>query len=143
MHSHTSYHQALATLALDIGVDPQALAERQELLINGIALAFFPIRRAGVPAMEMACKVGPLPPRPPLALLQLLLQANTLGAATGGATLGLQHAADELVLASVHALDTPASALARACRVMAEAADLWIEAVERGLAQPAAAAATS
>lgn len=143
MHSHSLYHQALAALALDIGVDPQAFSEYQELLVDGIALAFFPIRRAGVPAIQLACKVGPLPPQPPLALLRLLLQANTLGAATGGATLGLQHTADDVVLVSAHALDTPAPALARACRLLVEAAGIWMAALERGLAAPAAVEATS
>lgn len=143
MPNPNPYREALAALAVDIGVDPQALAERQELLVDGIVLAFFPVQRAGTPAIQLACKVGSLPPQPPPSLLRLLLQANTLGAATGGATLGLQHGADDLVLASAHALDTPAPALARACRALTDAAAAWSAALQRGLGQPGTAAAVS
>ncbi|MOA38662.1 Tir chaperone protein (CesT) [compost metagenome] len=99
------------------------------------------MERAGGAAIQAACKIGPLPAQPPLALLRLLLQANTLGPATGGATLGLQNAADDIVLASVHPLDTPPAALARACRTLVERAAIWAAAVHHPLPAAATAAA--
>lgn len=138
-----TYREALAALALEIGVDPDAFAEREELLVNDVALAFSAVQRTGTPAIQVACRIGSLSSQPPLPLLRLLLQANTLGAATGGATLGLQQATDDLVLSSVHALETPAPALARVCRVLVEAATLWTSALERGLGQPGTTAALS
>ncbi len=141
MTSDEQYRAALTALALEITVDAQALAVREELVIDGIAVGLSRVKRAGGDAVQAACKIGLLPLQPSVALLRLLLQANTLGRATGGATLGLQHAADELVLASVHPLDTPPAALARACRTLVEVAAIWAVAVDQG--QPSAVTATA
>lgn len=143
MPSDAPYRAALAALALEIGVDAEALAAREELVIDGVPIGLSRVERAGGIAIQAACKIGPLPPRPPVALLRLLLQANTLGPATGGATLGLQNAADDMVLASVHPLDTPPAALARACRTLFEVAAIWASALENSQDQPVAVAAMS
>lgn len=135
------YRAALAALAFEIGIDAQALAASEELVIDGLPVGLSRVKRAGGDAIQAACKIGPLPAQPPVALLRLLLQANTLGRATGGATLGLQHAADDIVLASVHPLDTPPAALARACRTLVEVAAIWAVAVDQG--QSSAATATA
>ncbi len=141
MTSDEPYRAALAALAVDIGVDAQVLAAREELVINGLPVGLSRVERAGGDAIQAACKIGPLPQQPSVALLRLLLQANMLGAATGGATLGLQHAADDIVLASVHPLDTPPAALARACRTLMEVAAIWAAVLEQGLDQPVTATA--
>ncbi|MCT9812366.1 type III secretion system chaperone [Acidovorax sp. Be4] len=141
MTSDEQYRAALAALALEIGVDAQALAVREELVIDGIPVGLSRVQRAGGDAIQGACKIGLLPRQPSVALLRLLLQANTQGRATGGATLGLQHAADELVLASVHPLDTPPAALARGCRTLVEVAAVWAAAVHQPLPVAATAAA--
>lgn len=130
----TPYHAAIAALALEIGLDPQGLAECEELIIDGIPVAFRASRHAGVQGMEMACKVGPLTQQP-LPVLRLLLQANTLGFITGGATLGLQHGADDVVLASAHPLGTPPAALARACRMLTDIAGTWSAVLQQNFAQ--------
>lgn len=143
MTSDEQYRAALAALALEIGVDAQALAAREELVIDGIAVGLSRVKRAGGDAIQGVCKIGLLPRQPSVALLRLLLQANTLGRATGGATLGLQHAADDLVLASVHPMDTPPAALARGCRTLVEVVAVWAEALDKGLGQPALATAMS
>lgn len=131
MTSDENYRAALAALALEIGVNAQALTASEELVVDGLAIALSLVERAGGGAIQVACKIGPLPQQAPLALLRLLLQANTLGATTGGATLGLQHAADDIVLTSAHPLDTPPVALARACRTLVEVAAIWAVALER------------
>lgn len=136
----TPYHEALAALALEIGLDPGDLAEREELVIDAVAVGFSARRHAGAQGIEMVCKVGPLPQPPSLSLLRLLLQANTLGFVTAGATLGLQHNADALVLASLHPLNMPPVALARACRTLAETAAVWLLAIDQGLDQTDTAA---
>ncbi len=131
MTSDENYRAALAALALEIGLDALALTAREELVVDGLAIALSWVKRAGGGAIQVACKIGPLPQQAPVALLRLLLQANTLGATTGGATLGLQHAADDIVLASVYPLETPPVALARACRTLVEVAAIWSVALER------------
>lgn len=127
------YREALDMLAREIGLDARALAVHDELVVNGVPVVFSLVRRTGAHVVQMACKVGPLPPHPSLSLLRLLLQANTLGAATGGATLGLQNCADDIVLVSEHPLDTPQVALARACRTLAEMATVWSDALHRSM----------
>lgn len=141
MSSDEPYRAALAALAFEIGVDSQALAAREELVIDGLPVGLSRVKRAGGDAIQAACKIGPLPAQPSVALLRLLLQANTLGRATGGATLGLQHAADELVLASAHPLGTPPAALARACRTLVEVAAIWAVVVDQGQSSAATAIA--
>ncbi len=136
--SEARYHAALADLAIHIGVDAPALAERQELVIDGAAIALAYVDDGLGGAMQGACRVGaqPLPAEPPAGLLPLLLQANTLGPATRGATLGLQQSG-HLVLASRQPLDLPPERLAQAWRDLAETSTAWAAAIDQGLGHPA------
>lgn len=143
MASDEQYRDALAALALEIGLDPQDLAAHEQLVMDGVCVQLALVRRLGGVAIRGACKIGPLPRQPSEALLRLLLQTNTLGEATGGTTVGLQNAADDLVLASAHPLDTPAQALARACRTLAQVAMAWRAALDNGWGQTSAATASS
>lgn len=136
--SEARYHTALADLAVHIGVDAAALAARQELIIDGAAIALAYVDDGLGGAMQGACRVGaqPLPAEPPAGLLPLLLQANTLGPATRGATLGLQRSG-HLVLASRQPLDQPSERLAQAWRDLAEVAAGWATAIDQGLGDSA------
>ncbi|MGE8657679.1 MAG: type III secretion system chaperone [Achromobacter sp.] len=136
--SEERYHTALADLATHIGVPATALAARQELVIDGIAIALAYVDDGLGGAMQGACRIGtqPLPADPPAGLLPLLLQANTLGPATRGATLGLQQSG-HLVLASRQPLDQPSARLAQAWRDLAEVSAAWATALDQGLGHPA------
>lgn len=138
--SEERYLAALADLAVNIGVDAQALAARQELIIDGAAIALAYVDDGLGGAMQGACRIGaqPLPADPPATLLPLLLQANTLGPATRGATLGLQQSG-HLVLASRQPLDLPADRLAQAWRDLAESSAQWAAAIDQGLGRDAGA----
>ncbi|KKB64221.1 hypothetical protein WM40_06920 [Robbsia andropogonis] len=126
------YVGALKALALEIGADAEALTACQTLVVGNVILTFSPTEDAGATTIQCACKIGPLPPEPSIDLLRLLLQANTLGPATAGATFALQLGADELVLEQRHSVDTPPAMLARACRNQAEAALAWAPALTHG-----------
>lgn len=132
--SQERYEIALAELAQDIGLDAAALAKYQELVIDGIAIAisYEPDEMGG--SMQGACYVGtdPLPVDASSDALQLLLQANTLGAATLGATLGLQRSG-RLVLSRREPLDAPPARLARAWGELADASTRWAGALEQDL----------
>lgn len=132
--SEQRYHTALADLAHHIGMDGQALGTHQELVIDGAAIALAYVDDGLGGAMEGACRVGghPLPADPPAGLLPWLLQANTLGPATRGATLGLQQSG-HLVLARRMPLDVAPEALARAWRDLAEVSVQWGAAIDQGL----------
>lgn len=135
--TNETYREALAALALEIGVDAQALADQQALVVDGVTLGLAHVQTPGGEGIQVACKVGPLPPNATAETLRLLLQANTLGPVTAGATVGLQHGADDVVLARRHPLDTPPAALARACQAQSQVATLWAAALAQG--QPEAA----
>lgn len=136
--SEERYHAALADLAHHIGVDGQALAAHQELVIDGTAIALACVNDGLGGAIEGACRVGaqPLPADPPAGLLPMLLQANTLGPATRGGTLGLQQSG-HLVLARRLPLDTAPEGLARAWRDLADASVQWAAAIDQGLGDDA------
>lgn len=136
--SEARYHCALADLATHIGLDAPALADRQELVIDGTAIALKYVDDGLGGAMQGACRVAAqsLPADPPASLLALLLQANTLGPATRGATFGLQQSG-HLVLASRQPLDLPPERLAQAWRDLAEASSAWAIAIDQGLGHTA------
>jgi hypothetical protein len=138
MNPEERYKVALHDLAVEIGVDTAELIERQELIVDGTSIAFSLANDALGGSVVSACRVGPLPPNPSAKLMRLILQANTLGDPTLGATFGLQHSGEYLVLARRDALDTPAARLSRACNNLASMASLWTNALSRGLdlAQP-------
>ncbi|WP_423455461.1 type III secretion system chaperone [Ottowia sp. VDI28] len=131
--SQERYEIALAELAQDIGLDAAALTQYQELIIDGVAIAlsYEPDSMGG--SMQGACYVGtePLPVNAAPELLKLLLQVNTLGPATSGATLGLQRSG-RLVLSRREPLDAPPNRLAIAWGELADASARWAEALERG-----------
>jgi hypothetical protein len=139
MPFNEQYRAALTALALEVGLDAQDLNKEQTLIVGDVALSLSLTEDTGGGAIQCACKVGPLPPQSPVSALRLLLQANTLGPSTAGATFGLQHSADDLVLEQRHPLDMPPAALARACRAQAEAALLWAAAIAQRQPQVTAA----
>jgi len=75
--------------------------------------------------LQCVCEVGQMPPEPAPQLLHVLLQANTLGAPTQGATLGLLSSRDAVVLAKRIALDSSAQRAARTCLDLAAMSILW------------------
>ncbi|MET4580085.1 type III secretion system chaperone [Ottowia thiooxydans] len=128
------YDIALAELAQDIGLDAAALARYEELIIDGVAIAlsYEPDEMGG--SMQGACYVGTesLPVDASPELLRVLLQGNTLGAPTLGATLGLQRSG-RLVLSRREPLDAPPSRLTNAWGELADASARWAEALDQGL----------
>jgi hypothetical protein len=138
MNSEEHYTAALHDLAVEIGVDAAEFIERQELIVDGASISFSLAKDTLGGSVISACRVGPLPANPSPELLRFILQANTLGEPTSGATFGMQHAGEYLVLARHDALDTPAARLSRACNKLASMAAVWTTAITRGLdlAQP-------
>lgn len=128
------YDIALAELAEDIGLDAAALAKYQELIIDGVAIALSYESDELGGAMQGACYIGtdPVPVDASPALLRVLLQANTLGHSTLGATLGLQRSG-RLVLSRREPLDTPPARLAHAWGELADASARWAVALDQGL----------
>jgi len=133
MNSEERYTTALHDLAVEIGVNPADLIQRQELIVDETPIAFSFANDALGGSVLSACRVGPLPPTPPPQLMRLLLQGNTLGEPTRGATVGLQHSGEYLILARRDALDTPATRLSRACNNLAHMASAWTNTITRGL----------
>ncbi len=132
--SQERYDLALADLARDIGLDAAALTKYQELVIDEIpiALSYEPDEMGG--AMQGACYVGTesISVDASAELLQILLQANTLGPATFRATLGMQRSG-RLVMSRRMPLDTPPERLAFALGELADASALWAQALDEGL----------
>ncbi|WP_028605268.1 type III secretion system chaperone [Ottowia thiooxydans] len=128
------YEIALADLAQDIGLDGSALAQYEELVIDGVAIALSYEADEMGGSMQGACYVGtdPLSVDASSNLLRVLLQANTLGAPTLGATLGLQRSG-RLVLSRREPLDAPPDRLARVWGELADASARWAIALEEGL----------
>ena len=127
------YSAALAALALEIGVDAQALNEHQTIVVGEVTLVLSPVAGPDGIAIQCACKVGPLPPQPSADVLRLFLQANTLGSVTTGSSFGLQLNADDILLEQRYSIDTPPAALARACRAQCETSLIWAAALAQGL----------
>ncbi len=132
--SQERYEIALAELAEDIGLDAAGLLTYQELIIDGIAIAlsYEPDEMGGT--MQAACYVGAdtVAVNASSDVLRLLLQVNTQGPATLGATLGLQRSG-RMVLSRREPLDSPPDRLARAWGELATASALWADALENGL----------
>ena len=124
------YEIALTELAQDIGLDPVALVKYQELIIDGVAIAlsFEPDEMGG--SIQGACYVGvdSLAENTSSNVLKLLMQANTLGPATGGAALGLQRTG-RLVLSRREPLDTPPGRLAQVWGELSDASTRWANAM--------------
>ncbi|MCD2511727.1 type III secretion system chaperone [Comamonas endophytica] len=116
-----SYALLLQGLAAQAGLDAGQLLASEEIVIDGVAVA---LSQAGA-CLQCVCEVAQLPLEPPQELLHLLLQANTLGAPTRGATLGLLASRDALVLARRIPLDSSAQLAARTCRDLAAMSVLW------------------
>ena len=127
------YSADLTALALEIGVDAQALNEHQTLVVGEVTLSLSPVAGPSGGAIQCACKVGPLPPHPSTDMLRLLLQANTLGPITTGSSFGLQLGADDILLEQRYSIDTPPAALARACRAQCETSLILAAALAQGL----------
>ena len=132
--SQERYQLALEDFARDVGLDVAALARYQEIVIDEIpiALSYEPDEMGG--SIQGACYVGtdPIPVDASIDLLQILLQANTLGAPTGGATLGMQRSG-RLVLSRREPLDSPPARLARVWSELSAASTLWAQAFEEDL----------
>lgn len=121
MSTHEAYRALLQAFAEQEGLDPAQLLDSEEIVIDGLVIA---LSQAGA-ALQCMCEVAPLPLQPTEDLLQLLLQANTLGAPTQGATLGLLGGRDVLVLAKRIPLESSAELVARTCLDLAAMAVLW------------------
>lgn len=113
------YEALLHGLAAQAGLDARALLASEELVIDGVVIVLSP---AGSD-LQCICEVGRLPAAPAPAVLQMLLQANTLGRPTRGATLGLS--GDSVLLAMRIPLESPAALAVQACRDLAAISLLW------------------
>lgn len=133
MNSEERYTAALHDFAVEIGVDAGEFIERQELIVDGTSIAFSLAKDTLGGSIVSACRVGPLPADPGPELLRFILQANTLGEPTAGATFGMQHAGEYLVLARHDALDTPTAQLSKTCNKLATMASLWTNTITQGL----------
>lgn len=121
MSTPDAYLTMLAALATHAGLDAEQLQERQELLIDDTVVV---LSRAG-DALECFCEVATFAHEPTAAQWQLLLQANTLGRPTQGATLGLLSSRDALLLGKRIPLDAPVAVAARACLDLAAMCLAW------------------
>lgn len=88
--AYVAYVAMLDGLAVQAGLDAAELRAHQEISLDGNVVA---LSRAGA-ALQCVCAVLQFPPESPPRLLQLLMQANTLGRPTQGATLGLLRSRD-------------------------------------------------
>lgn len=121
MSTLEAYQALLQAFAAQEGLDPAHLLDSEEIVIDGLVVA---LSHAGAD-LQCMCEVAPLPPHPTEDLLLLLLQANTLGAPTQGATLGLLGSRDTLVLAARIPLDSSAQRVAHTCLDLAAMSVLW------------------
>lgn len=124
MNSPT-YARMLKALAAQAGLDAEQLLRDEEMAIDGAVIV---LSQAGN-ALQCVCEVLRLPDAPSAQLLQLLLQANTLGRPTQGSTLGVLAQSGALVLAQRVPLDTPGVVAARTCREMAALSVAWARAL--------------
>ncbi len=111
----------LTALAAEAGLDAAQLLENQEISVDGVIVVLSHVGDA----LQLVCEVAQLPPEPAPELLQLLLQANTLGKATQGSTLGLGSRGDLLMLAQRVPLHACATLAARTCLHLAAMAVVW------------------
>lgn len=127
------YRTALNALAIEIGVDADALLQSQTLIVDGTILSFSTVAAPAGAFIQCICKVEPTPSPLSREVLHALLQANTLGQITAGSSFGLQFESDTVVLGQRYPLDFPPEALARACRAQCETSRVWAAALAEGL----------
>lgn len=125
MSQQDAYTPMLRAMAAQVGVDAAQLAQSQALFIKGVEVVLSQVGNA----LQCACEVAHLTPQPPAGLLQLLLQANTLGRPTQGGTLGWMRDRGVLVLAKQVPLDAPAALAVRTCLEMAATSKVWAAAL--------------
>lgn len=127
--AHEAYVGMLQALAAQTGQDAAQLLRQQEMVIDGVVLWL----SQAATALLCVCEVLRLPAHSSAQLLQLLLQANTLGRPTQGGTLGVLAQSGALVLAKRVPLDAPAAVAARTCRDMAAMSVAWARALSAHL----------
>ncbi len=121
MPTSTTHAALLEAMAAQAGLDAAELLAQQEIVIDGVVI----VLSAADAALECVCEVATLAREPAPAQWRWLLQANTLGPATWGATLGLLGSPDALVLGQRVPLDAPVDVAIRTCRDLAAAALAW------------------
>ncbi|MFA5487794.1 MAG: type III secretion system chaperone [Candidimonas sp.] len=141
--SGLDYSSVVKELARHMGLAQIDLQKTPELEIDGVAVALSGGSDAQGAWMQGAALVATLGRhRFSDRLGELLLQANTLGPATQGATFGMDFNSGHIVLARRLALDTPVRRLAVEWCRLAQAASAWAAAIENGTESDYAAGGT-
>ena len=121
-----TYEELIKSLARHVGVDADALAKTQEIVVDSLAIGmvFEGDDDFGdvVYFSDLGAPAGPRVPE----VYKVLLQANNLWAGTGGATLGLQQDTGNIILAGRMDLDgLSAEGLAQLLDAFADTALFW------------------
>ncbi len=121
-----AYRHALMRLAEHVGVSTDALLQSEELTIDGVPVGLsLDGDTEGDPVIQVFCAVGVIPGNDAAHVYRELLRANAFGVDTQGATFGMQHGADRVVLAQKLGADAETQTLAETMRHLAHLAHAW------------------
>lgn len=139
-----SYAQLLTELAQHSGLDAPSLLMQQVVCINALSIFMQQSGAPDTPEVVLCAVLGKPSPQRFAQVLGTLMQANHLWGGTGGGTLGLSPAGDEVTWCLRLALrDLEGATLAALLAGFAELGQAWGEyiAADDGLAQQASAQA--
>lgn len=139
-----SYAELLTELAQHSGLDAPSLLAQQVVCINALSIFMQQSGEPDAPAVVLCAVLGKPSPQRFAQVLGTLMQANHLWGGTGGGTLGLSPAGDEVTWCLRLALrDLDGAMLAALIAGFAELGQAWVQyiAADDGLAQQASAQA--
>ncbi|HZY20490.1 MAG TPA: CesT family type III secretion system chaperone [Ramlibacter sp.] len=136
-----TYNRVLQSFAEQMGIDPQAFAKTQEVVVDDVAVGLAYEGDEQVGDLLYFTDLGaPQAHRAP-DVHRTLLEANNLWAGTGGATLGLQHETGHVVLCGrIDVAGVTGESLAMLLDAFVDNAQVWRRFVQDALPSGAAPA---